>query len=147
MCSIEYRVKELLDNIKETIRQHCFITLRKYNPHKSNISKQEYLALKNLNQDPNIVVHKVDKGGATIIMNTSDYHHKMIYHLTNSGCYNKLRKNPLKNISKIIQNLIKTSKEHNIKNLTENNPYTPRIYGAPKIHKKGIPIRPIVNTI
>ena len=78
-------------------------------------------------------------------MNTTDYNEKMIDHLTNSGCYTKLNKNPLNKISKNIHNLIKLSKEHNIKNLLENNPYTPRIYGAPKIHKQGIPIRPIVN--
>lgn len=31
--------------------------------------------------------------------------------------------------------------------LIEGNPITPRIYGLPKIHKEGAPLRPIVNTI
>jgi len=31
--------------------------------------------------------------------------------------------------------------------LIESNPITPRIYGLPKIHKEGAPLRPIVNTI
>lgn len=29
----------------------------------------------------------------------------------------------------------------------ERNPLTPRIYGLPKFHKEGAPLRPIVNTI
>ncbi len=31
--------------------------------------------------------------------------------------------------------------------LIERNPITPRIYGLPKVHKEGVPLRPIVNTI
>ena len=33
------------------------------------------------------------------------------------------------------------------RNLIESNPITPRIYGLPKIHKDGAPLRPIVNII
>lgn len=147
LCNIEHGIRELPDNIKETIRQDCSIILRKSHSPKSNISKQEHLALKTLNQDPDIVVLKVDRGGAVIIMNTIDYNEKMIDHLTNSGYYIKLNKNPLKKISRNVHNLTRSSKEHKIKNLLENNPYTPRIYVALKIHKEGVPIRPIVNTI
>ena len=80
-------------------------------------------------------------------MNTENYNEKMLDHLTNSGCYIKLKKNPIRKISKNVNNLIKMSKEHNTKNLIETNPYIPRISEAPKIHKESIPIRPIVNTI
>lgn len=33
------------------------------------------------------------------------------------------------------------------KRLTPDSEITPRIYGAPKVHKKDVPLRPIVNTI
>ena len=33
------------------------------------------------------------------------------------------------------------------KRLTPRYPIIPRIYGLPKIHKHGVPLRPIVNTI
>lgn len=93
------------------------------------------------------MVLKSDKGGANVIMDINDYNENMLEHLTNIDSYIKLKKNPIKKITKVVSNLIKSSKEHNIKNLIKTNPYTPRIYGAPKIHKEGIPIRPIVNTI
>lgn len=134
-------------NIKDQIRQDCSITLRKEKPPKSNVNKQEYLALKTLHSNPDIVMLKADKGEASIIMNKSDYIEKMLDHLNNNGCYRKLNKNPLNNISKNVCNLTKTSKIPDNKNLIVNNPYTPRIYGAPKIHKEDIPLRPTVNTI
>lgn len=90
---------------------------------------------------------KADKGGATVIMKKFDYNEIFLDHLNNSGCYKKHNKNPLKIISKNVCNLIKISKIQDNKNLLVNNPYTLRIYGAPKIHKEGIPLRPIVNTI
>ena len=87
-------------------------------------------------------------------MNRQDYNGKMIERLgkmierlNNSGCYKKLDKNPLKNITKEVSNLIKECNIQDKKNLTESCPYTPRIYGAPNTHKGGIPIRHIVNTI
>jgi hypothetical protein len=33
------------------------------------------------------------------------------------------------------------------KHLIPHNPQTPRIYGQPKIHKKDIPLRPILSAI
>ena len=73
----------------------------------------------------------------------------MIDHLTTSGSYKKLNKNP---ISKIIREVKRTIKNSNLderikKRLTPNREITPRIYGLPKIHKQGVPLRPIVNTI
>lgn len=147
LCNIEYDIKNLPNNIKEQIKQGYSITLRKAKPPKRNVSKHEYLALKTLNSNPDMVVLKADKGGAIVITNKSDYIEKMPDHLNNSGCYRKLNKNPLNNISKKVCNLIKTSKIQDNKNLIVNNPYTPRIYGAPKIHKEEIPLRPIVNMI
>lgn len=76
------------DNTKEQIRQDCSIILRKSKPPpKSNISKEEYLVLKSLKSNPNVVVLKADKGGVTVITNRKDYNDKMIDHLNNSGCY------------------------------------------------------------
>jgi len=73
----------------------------------------------------------------------------MLDHLHNSGSYKKLPKNPLKKISRNVVLAIKSCKSvcdlHH--KLIESNPLTPRIYGLPKIHKEGAPLRRIVNTI
>ncbi len=96
-----------------------------------------------------ILVLKADKGGATVILKKDDYRRKMLDHLHNSGSYKKLAKNPLKKISRTVAHAIKSSNSVGAlsRKLIERNPIAPRIYGVPKIHKEGVPLRPIVNTI
>ena len=92
---------------------------------------------------------KADKGGATTILDREDYENKMLEHLSASGSYKKLSNNPLSKITMEVKRAIKLSllDDRTKKWLTPNWPMTPRIYGLPKIHKQGVPLRPIVNTI
>ena len=46
-------------------------------PPTTNITRQEHLALQNLNRDTDIIVLPADKGNTTVVMNTSDYKKKM----------------------------------------------------------------------
>ena len=73
----------------------------------------------------------------------------MLDHLHNSGSYKKLPKNPLKKISRTVALAIKSNNSVSslCRKLFESSPIAPRIYGLPKIHKEGAPLRPIVNTI
>ena len=149
ICDIEFGIRGLPNRIKDTIRKDCVVVLRKAKPPKSNLSKEESIALRSLNQNKDIIVIKADKGGAAVILNRVDYRSKMLDHLHNSGSYKKLPKNPLKKIARNVALAIKSinsvSSLHH--KLIESNPITPRIYGLPKIHKEGAPLRPIVNTI
>jgi len=61
----------------------------------------------------------------------------------------KLSNNP---IPKIMKEVKKTISDSNLENklkkkLIPSCETIPRIYGLPKIHKEGVPLRPIVNTI
>jgi len=103
--------------------------LRKAKPPKSNLSKEESLALRSLNQNKDIIVLKADKGGAAVILNKVDYRSKMFDHLHNSGSYKKLPRNPLKKVARNVALAIKSigslSSLHH--KLIEINPITPRI--------------------
>ena len=74
---------------------------------------------------------------------------KILNHLSSSGSYKKLRSNPISRILKEVKKVIKGSSldDKNKKLLLPTGEITPRIYGLPKIHKDGVPLRPIVNTI
>lgn len=74
---------------------------------------------------------------------------KMKDHLYNSGRYKKLEKNPISKITRLVKKAIKETNldEKLKKHLTLDSEITPRIYGAPKIHKTNVPLRSIVNTI
>jgi len=65
------------------------------------------------------------------------------------GSYKKLNNNPIPNILKEVRKTIADSNlEDKLKNkLIPSCETIPRIYGLPKIHKEGAPLRPIVNTI
>lgn len=84
----------------------------------------------------------------TVVMNKIEYENKMTAHLQ-EGPYSKLSKNPTevyrKSVQKYCESLHKVDKidDNCYKSLTCNNSRTPIIYGAPKLHKDGIPIRPI----
>ena len=84
-----------------------------------------------------------------MVMDKGKYINKMRDHLYNSGSYKKLTENP---ISKVIRMVNRAMKEANLddkvkKCLSLDSEITPRIYGAPKIHKAGVPRIPIFNTI
>eukprot|EP00253_Pinus_taeda_P030797 PITA_30797 len=149
ICDVEYGIENLPDKIRDMIRQDCAVTLRRAKPPRSNISKAEFEALKTLNKNRDVMVLKEDKGGAVVLLDRSDYRNKMLDHLCNSGSYKKLSKNPLKKVSRAVALTIKScnSTAPLSQKLIEGNPITPRIYGLPKVHKEGVPLRPIVNTI
>ena len=84
-----------------------------------------------------------------MVLDRADYNTKILDNLTLSGSYRKLSNNP---ISRIIKDVKKALTNSNLddrlnKHLTPTREITPRIYGLPKIHKEGVPLRPIVNTI
>ena len=73
----------------------------------------------------------------------------MLEQLTESGSYKKLTKDPSKKIIKeVMQAILNTSLDDNIENkLIPKEPIIRWIYGLPKIHKEGVPLKKIVKMI
>jgi hypothetical protein len=149
ICDIEAAIRPLPLDTTEMIRQECAVAIRCAKLPIKNISKEEVAALRGLRWNKNITILKVDKGNATVVLNTLDYVEKMMDHLTNNGSYKKLEKDPSNKVIKEVSRVINESSLDEVlkKKLTPKNCLVPRIYGLPKIHKDNIPLRPIVNTI
>ena len=81
-------------------------------------------------------------------MDKSDYTRKLEDHISN-GRYSKVKKDPtMKTERKLSQILIKNQDHFAPKTnrqLSQRYTKLPHIYGLPKIHKDGIPQRPIVS--
>ena len=107
--SIEDTIKYLPDDIKDEIRQDLATSLRHAKPLKINLRKHILIALKNIRKNDSIVVLKVDKGGAIVILGRQDYENKMLKHLSSSGSYKKLSNNPLRKITMEVKRAIKLS--------------------------------------
>ena len=82
-------------------------------------------------------------------MNRQDYVSKMLDLLSNSSSYRTLSHNPFRKILKRVKALVFNSSfdEATKKKFVPYKEVTPHIYGVPKIHKGGIPLRCIVDTI
>ena len=117
-----------------------------------NITKQEVQALVELKKDQSRVNLTADKGVAIVIMDKEDYQEKAKALLEDQGTYKALKSDPTSRIkSKLISLLKKIKSEGGIddtqyKKMYPTGAVPPKFYGLPKIHKRGIPLRPIVSS-
>lgn len=117
-------------------------------PPKPNLPRVEFNVLSHLRHNKDIVILPADKGNATVVMNSSDYHSKIIT-LLDDPSYQPVKKDPLTSwTNKKIKIIDKTSLPKPIKGrLKPNFAHLPRLYGLPKIHQNDSLLRPIVSTI
>ena len=120
---------------------------------KSNLSKLEQTAIKQLQERDDIVITKADKGGATVIMDVNDYIKEAERQLNDTEYYKKLDKDPTATHAKLVNDAVerfKKSKEIPEKiadGLKTEKTRTPKFYIQPKIHKEGNPGRPVISSV
>ncbi|VDL89668.1 unnamed protein product, partial [Schistocephalus solidus] len=111
------------------------------------ISRAEQSALKTLRADTSIVILPVDKGRSTLVLNKNDY----IRLLKDRQAYLPCDDEPMK---KLVTELEKTLTDiQKNKAITKSvrlaikpiDASAARFYGLPKVHKAGVPLRPIVS--
>ena len=116
-----------------------------------NITKDENQALTELKRDKERVILTADKGVALVVMKKEDYIKKS-EEILNTSTYKKIAEDPTsKQKNKLISILksIKTEgglKEEEYRKMYPTGAVSPKYYGLPKIHKQGIPLRPIVSS-
>lgn len=154
-------VEEIIGNIEECmvreripkgtadeIRQDAAVILRRAKLPPSNITREESLALRTLRQNQNIVILPADKGNATVVLNTEDYTAKISALLSDENTYRKVNFDPTARTMRKVTTIL--SKHRGMLpsfHLKPSCPQPPKIYGLPKIHKEGAPLRPVVSQI
>ena len=117
-----------------------------------NMSKEELKALKELKLDNNRLILTADKGVALVVIDKQDYI-KKAEDLLQESSYKKITDDPTaKQKSKLISILKNIKAEGGMKDDLYRRLYptgagSPKFYGLPKIHKPGIPLRPIISSI
>ena len=138
---------------KEEVDPICVkvsLTLQTSKPPKDNLSKDEPKALKELQSDTSIVILPAVRGISTAILNSEDYLEKCMDHI-NNGSYQLLKRNPTTKIKTKTLKQLKVLKDNKFIDNKLNYYLKPtdlpahRFFGQPKIHKPGVPIRPIVS--
>ena len=113
---------------------------------KQNLTRQERTALKGLQKEKSITILPADKEKATVTMETKEYQEKIEEILNDEATYEKLKKYKAELI-RMVNSLEKEGKitKDQYWYLYPTLEKVPRMYGSPKIHKEGVPLRPIVD--
>ena len=124
----------------------------KFNYHTkfSNLSSEEWLALKNLSKRHDIVIKSADKGGALVVWRSDLYEEEALRQLSDTSFYAKVEKDLTANNQKIVKDtiqhlIVKQELLATATNLIITTPRTSCIYFLPKIHKPNNLGRPIVS--
>ncbi|XP_062541137.1 uncharacterized protein LOC134209171 [Armigeres subalbatus] len=114
--------------------------------HQEWIAKDVGRSRKFLKENPNLLITKADKGTKTVILSKWRKCYK-------TPAYEKISFYPKARVSRKIKLILDGWKENKYieskihRRLNVSNCNLPRIYGLPKIHKEGRPLRPVVSTI
>ena len=126
---------------------------------KDNLTDQEHRALEELAKDKSIIISKADKGNAVVIQNKEDYIKKVQEILDDDEKFEKLKENEtikretrlqnyLRQLAKTKEDTSKTKITTDVyKRILPSGSRAGIMYGLPKIHKKGVPLRPIISAI
>lgn len=147
--SIRADVTNVITNHKLTVRHKKIKTTNFQNNIQKKITKTKQF----LKINPQIIVIKSDKSKKTVVMNLSEYENKMNNLLEDTNTYKQLKSDPTTSYQNKNNTIIKKwvnkkiINENEAKKLLIYNSIAPKIYGLPKLHKTGIPLRPIVSSI
>ena len=151
ICNLEPIIQNLPAEVRPNLRLQVTNALNTYRYPKSNLTKNESIALKTLSQYEDIKIIPSDKGRTTVIMDTIDYENKVSNLINDDQTYLKVPKDPTTRIENSLRKILKKWQDSNFidettyKRLLILNGRLPQFYALPKIHKEGIPLRPIVS--
>ena len=133
--------------------EHQILDIQEEGQNFSNLSKEENLALKSLQNDPNIIIKSADKGSGVVVWDREDYLREADLQLSDTNIYEKIDYDPsselLDKISKCINNIGRREEidQEILRFFVVDNPKLGRFYLLPKIHKrlKSVPGRPVIS--
>ena len=152
ITAIERTCSQLQQGKVEELRGKFKAILKKTPPSKPNITKEEHQALRQLKNDENRMVLTVDKGMSLAVLEKENYIHKA-EELLQQPNYKILALDPTTNHKNKLISLLKSIKadgginDNLYKKLYPTGASSPKFYGLPKVHKEGIPLKPIVSSI
>ena len=140
--------------LKHKLKSLCYSYIYGYDPHQDmNLSKSELDALKSLKNNSAITICKPDKGNGVVVLNHSDYCQKINQLLNDASKFVELPDDPTITREKKLHEYLYYLKTKGVLDESTYQTIRPqgskpgRIYGLPKIHKDGNPLRPIVSSI
>ena len=153
ILNIEKACQSLDTSTAEELRSEVYRVLRKPHQPKPNLKKEEMIAMKQLKSDKSQMVLTADKGVALVVIDTVDYIRKAKEVLEDTNTCRVIHTDPTSRLKNRLISILRRTKaatgmQDNIyKKMYPTGVSPPKFYGLPKIHKKNIPLRPIVSSI
>ena len=152
VVAIEKACQQLKQGEAEELQGEIKSIIKKIHPPRPNISKEEHQAIQQLRRDNNRMVLTADKGVCLVVMDKEDYIEKS-EELLSKSTYKILPSDPTTRYKNKLIALLKSIKteggiqENTYRRLYPTGASSPKYYGLPKVHKTGIPLRPIISCI
>ena len=118
----------------------------------SSLPRRYMQALNELANDKSIIITQADKGGGIVIMDAKRYDEKMKEMLSDRNTYKKIKtgqgRKDSEQFNKEARKILrKSDRGKKLYHLIEEAPAIPKMKGLPKVHKAGMPLRPITSGI
>ena len=152
IAATEKVCNQLTQGKAEELRAEVKSLLRRDHKAKPNIPKDEYQALREIKNDNTRQILTADKGVSMVVLDSEDYTAKSETLLHQSN-YKVLKTDPTNKYKNKLIGLLKTIKaEGGMDDITYKRLYPtgavpPKYYGLPKVHKPGMPLRPIISSV
>ena len=150
ISQIERMCQQLKQGKAEELRGETKSILKNIQPPRPNIRKEESKAIQELKRDQDKIILTTNKGVSMVVMDKEEYIKKS-EDLLKQTTYRELVADPTNKYKNKLINLLKTIKsDGGINNTTYRRLYptgagSHKYYGLPKIHKAGVPLRPIIS--
>ena len=110
-------------------------------------------ALYKLKKNADVILLRPDKGSGVVVMNIRDYHSKFQRILSDRSKFqvDQHQEDASVKVTKSVSTVLSKLKSRGIitpdlqRRLLPQGAVVPRMYGLPKLHKDGVPLRPIVS--
>ena len=152
VTAVEKICQKLRQGEADELRGKVKTILKKAQPPRQNITKEERKTIGELKRDNNRLIRTTAKGMAPVVMDKEDYVQKA-KELLDQPTYRTISSDPTTKYKNKLVNLLKAIKAESgidetlSKRLYPTGAGSPRFYGLLKVHKEGIPLRPIVSSI
>ena len=146
------QIQGSLNRLKVRLKSLCYSFIHSQvigNP----LTTDELVSLKNLSSRKDVVFIKPDKGNGVVVMDHSDYVNKINDILSDHSKFKILDTDPTEQRESKLQRFLcrlhkKGSLDESTYGLIRPTGSTPsQLYGLPKVHKVGVPLRPIISQI
>ena len=152
ISQIERMCQQLKQGKAEELRGETKSILKNIQPPRpTTISKEEAKAIQELKGDKEKIILTTDKGVSMVVLDKEDYI-KKLEDLLKQNTYRELVADPTNKYKNKLINLLRTIKSeggmnnNTYKRLYPTGAVSPKYYGLPKIHKAGVPLRPIISS-